>query len=132
MHKTVRPLPPRLIVMESPTFYAMLHAIERVGMKAIEVATHPEYGIDIAACMVMPNFQIPDERKRELVEFAMKARMPIIENVKADNGSKFISKALDKSAPKPLETASAHCDQAATIVWNPDPTTGATCACCSP
>ncbi|ONN97117.1 PLP-dependent aminotransferase family protein, partial [Burkholderia cenocepacia] len=73
------------IAVESPTFYAMLHAIERMGMKAIEVATHPEYGIDIAAlaaiaksqpiaaCMVMPNFQnplgfqMPDERKRELV-----------------------------------------------------------------
>ncbi|RQS47766.1 PLP-dependent aminotransferase family protein, partial [Burkholderia sp. Bp8984] len=59
------------IAVESPTFYAMLHAIERMGMKAIEVATHPEYGIDIAAlaaiaksqpiaaCMVMPNFQNP-------------------------------------------------------------------------
>ncbi|NDV76589.1 PLP-dependent aminotransferase family protein, partial [Burkholderia cenocepacia] len=86
------------IAVESPTFYAMLHAIERMGMKAIEVATHPEYGIDIAAlaaiaksqpiaaCMVMPNFQnplgfqMPDERKRELVEFATKAGMPIIEN----------------------------------------------------
>ena len=86
------------IAVESPTFYAMLHAIERMGMKAIEVSTHPEYGIDIAAlaaimksqpvaaCMVMPNFQnplgfqMPDERKRELVEFAAKADMPIIEN----------------------------------------------------
>ncbi|MCA7993955.1 PLP-dependent aminotransferase family protein [Burkholderia cepacia] len=86
------------IAVESPTFYAMLHAIERMGMKAIEVATHPEYGIDIAAlaaiaksqpiaaCMVMPNFQnplgfqMPDERKRELVEFATKAGMPLIEN----------------------------------------------------
>ncbi|WP_420887044.1 aminotransferase class I/II-fold pyridoxal phosphate-dependent enzyme, partial [Burkholderia metallica] len=86
------------IAVESPTFYAMLHAIERMGMKAIEVATHPEYGIDvaalaaiaksqpIAACMVMPNFQnplgfqMPDARKRELVEFATNAGMPLIEN----------------------------------------------------
>jgi DNA-binding transcriptional MocR family regulator len=86
------------IAVESPTFYAMLHAIERMGMKAIEVATHPEYGIDvaaltaitkaqpIAACMVMPNFQnpvgfqMPDVRKRELVAFATKVDMPIIEN----------------------------------------------------
>ncbi|WP_310678478.1 aminotransferase class I/II-fold pyridoxal phosphate-dependent enzyme, partial [Burkholderia multivorans] len=69
-----------------------------MGMKAIEVATHPEYGIDIAAlaaiaksqpiaaCMVMPNFQnplgfqMPDERKRELVEFATRVNMPLIEN----------------------------------------------------
>ncbi|MET5021207.1 2-aminoadipate aminotransferase, partial [Burkholderia pseudomallei] len=72
--------------VESPTFYAMLHAIERLGMRALEVATHPGEGIDIdalarilateriAACMVMPNFQNPlrilkpDERKRPLVE----------------------------------------------------------------
>ncbi|REG48779.1 GntR family transcriptional regulator [Paraburkholderia sp. BL6669N2] len=87
-----------VIAVESPTFYAMLHAIERSGMKAIEVATHPEYGIDIdelariidsqpiAACMVMPNFQnplgfqMPDERKRALVELLAGADVPIIEN----------------------------------------------------
>lgn len=86
------------IAVESPTFYAMLHAIERMGMKAIEVSTHPEHGIDIealaaivesqtvTACMVMPNFQnplgflMPDERKRELVEYLTKRDIPVIEN----------------------------------------------------
>ena len=76
----------------------MLHAIERLGMKVIEVPTDPQRGLDvealeriaqaqpIAACMVMPNFQnplgfrMPDERKRQLVEFAARADMPIIEN----------------------------------------------------
>ncbi|MHA7680317.1 aminotransferase-like domain-containing protein [Cupriavidus sp. PET2-C1] len=90
--------PGDVIAVESPTFYAMLHAIERMGMKAIEVSTHPEYGIDIAAlagimksqpiaaCMVMPNFQnplgfqMPDERKRELVELLTRADIPVIEN----------------------------------------------------
>lgn len=90
--------PGDVIAVESPTFYSMLHAIERMGMKAIEVPTHPEYGIDIAAlaetarsqpiaaCMVMPNFQnplgfqMPDDRKRELVGFAEKTGIPIIEN----------------------------------------------------
>lgn len=90
--------PGDVIAVESPTFYAMLHAIERSGMKAIEVATHPEYGIEvealakiiesgpIAACMVMPNFQnplgfqMPDERKRELVDLLAKAGIPVIEN----------------------------------------------------
>jgi len=90
--------PGDVIAVESPTFYAMLHAIERMGMKAIEVPTHPEYGIDvgalaaimasqpIAACMVMPNFQnplgflMPDERKRALAELAAKHDIPIIEN----------------------------------------------------
>jgi DNA-binding transcriptional MocR family regulator len=90
--------PGDVIAVESPTFYAMLHAIERLGMKAIEVATHPEHGIDIdalariaqaqpiAACMVMPNFQnplgfqMPDERKRRLVEWLTQADIPVIEN----------------------------------------------------
>jgi DNA-binding transcriptional MocR family regulator len=86
------------IAVESPTFYAMLHAIERLGMRAIEVPTDPHFGIDIAAlagiigkqpiaaCMVMPNFQNPlgfqmsDERKRELVELLTRHDIPVIEN----------------------------------------------------
>lgn len=86
------------VAVESPTFYAMLHAIERMGMKAIEIATHPRDGIDIdalaqvlnrrriAACMVMPNFQNPlgfqmsDENKRALVQLAERHNLPIIEN----------------------------------------------------
>ncbi|HEY4296082.1 MAG TPA: PLP-dependent aminotransferase family protein, partial [Paraburkholderia sp.] len=86
------------VAVESPTYYAMLHAIERLGMRAIEVATHPVDGIDIdalakvierqeiAACMVMPNFQNPlgfrmsDERKRQLVELLAAHDIPAIEN----------------------------------------------------
>lgn len=86
------------VAVESPTFYAMLHAIERMGMRAIEVATHPSNGIDldaleriierekIAACMVMPNFQnplgfqMPDARKQALVELLARHQVPVIEN----------------------------------------------------
>ncbi|MGH8780080.1 PLP-dependent aminotransferase family protein [Paraburkholderia sp.] len=86
------------VIVESPTYYAMLHAIERLGMRAIEVPTHPADGIDldvlaqivgrrkIAACMVMPNFQnplgfqMPDERKRRLVELLAAHEIPVIEN----------------------------------------------------
>ncbi|TDV27840.1 GntR family transcriptional regulator [Paraburkholderia caballeronis] len=86
------------VAVESPTYYAMLHAIERLGMRAIEVPTHPALGIDldalarvvarqkIAACMVMPNFQnplgfqMPDERKAQLVELLGAREIPVIEN----------------------------------------------------
>lgn len=86
------------IAVESPTFYAMLHAIERMGMRALEVPTDPRQGISIealrailaqqkvAACMVMPNFQnplgflMPDQRKRELVELLAAHDIPAIEN----------------------------------------------------
>jgi DNA-binding transcriptional MocR family regulator len=86
------------VAVESPTYYAMLHAIERLGMRAIEVPTHPSEGIDIealaaivarrriAACMVMPNFQnplgfqMPDARKRQLVDLLGAHDIPVIEN----------------------------------------------------
>ncbi len=86
------------VAVESPTYYAMLHAIERLGMRAIEVSTHPDTGIDldalervlkrqkVAACMVMPNFQnplgfrMPDENKARLVELAAAHDLPVIEN----------------------------------------------------
>jgi DNA-binding transcriptional MocR family regulator len=90
--------PGATIAVESPTYYAMLLAIERMGMRAVEVPTHPVEGIDIdalglaidehriAACMVMPNFQNPlgfrmsDERKRKLVSLSARHGIPIIEN----------------------------------------------------
>lgn len=86
------------IAVESPTFYAMLHAIERLGMRAVQVPTDPVRGIDIdalarliaqqpiAACMVMPNFQnplgfqMPDENKRRLVALLTDRGVPAIEN----------------------------------------------------
>ncbi|WP_149136238.1 aminotransferase-like domain-containing protein [Cupriavidus campinensis] len=86
------------IAVESPTYYAMLHAIERLGMRAVEVATDPVEGIDVqalarlfderpvAACMVMPNFQNPlgfqmsDERKQALVKLLTERDIPVIEN----------------------------------------------------
>lgn len=86
------------IAVESPTFYAMLHAIERMGMRALEVPTDPVTGISVealadilarqpvAAVMVMPNFQnplgflMPDERKRALVRLLAAYDIPAIEN----------------------------------------------------
>ncbi|WP_443114025.1 aminotransferase-like domain-containing protein [Herbaspirillum seropedicae] len=86
------------IAVETPTFYAMLHAIERLGMRALEIPTDPQRGIDvaaleermktqpIAACMVMPNFQnplgfqMPDSEKERLVRLAEQHQMPVIEN----------------------------------------------------
>ncbi|MBB3212041.1 DNA-binding transcriptional MocR family regulator [Herbaspirillum sp. Sphag1AN] len=86
------------IAVETPTFYAILHAIERMGMRVVEIPTDPVTGIDldaleavlatqkIAACMVMPNFQnplgsmMPDSHKQRLVELAHEHGMPLIED----------------------------------------------------
>jgi DNA-binding transcriptional MocR family regulator len=86
------------VIIESPTFYAALQALERLGLKAIEVPTHPREGIDLAAlsdalkrhrpkaCWVMTNFQnplgslMPDEKKRDLVKLLSEHDVPLIED----------------------------------------------------
>lgn len=84
------------VVVESPCFYACLQALERLGLRAVEVATDPREGIDLdaleqaivrhrpRACWVMTNFQNPlgsamDEAKqRALVELATRHELPLI------------------------------------------------------
>jgi DNA-binding transcriptional MocR family regulator len=86
------------VIIESPTFYAALQALERIGLKAIEVPTHPREGIDLEAlaialerhqpkaCWLMTNFQnplgslMPDENKRALVELLDRHDVPLIED----------------------------------------------------
>ena len=63
--------PGDIIAIESPTFYSTLLSIERMGMRVVEIATSPRDGIDlhslqnaldtldVAACIVMSNFQNP-------------------------------------------------------------------------
>lgn len=86
------------ILIESPTFYAALQSIERIGLKAIEVPSHPRDGIDLGAmeqaivmhqpkaCWLMTNFQNPlgsllaNDKKLALVEILAKYQIPLIED----------------------------------------------------
>jgi len=86
------------IIIECPTFYASLQAIERNGLKAVEVPSHPSEGIDLnalkdaiikhkpKACWLMTNFQNPtgslmsDDKKKELVALITKYQVPLIED----------------------------------------------------
>ncbi|MDB5826251.1 MAG: transcriptional regulator, GntR family with aminotransferase domain [Variovorax sp.] len=86
------------VIVESPTFYAALQALERMGLKAVEVATHPRDGIDLdaleraierhapAACWLMTTFQnplgslMPEPNKRRLVDVLARHRIPLIED----------------------------------------------------
>lgn len=90
--------PGSVIAVESPTYYALLQAVERMRMQVVEIETDPARGIDlaaleraivekgVAACIVMPNFQNPlgfqmsDERKRAMVEMLARYNVPVIEN----------------------------------------------------
>ncbi len=86
------------VVIESPTFYLVLQALQRLGLRAIEVATDPQRGMDLdalervlerqrpAACWVMSNFQNPtgasmtDASKARLVRLLAAHRVPLIED----------------------------------------------------
>ncbi|OLO13038.1 GntR family transcriptional regulator [Chromohalobacter japonicus] len=86
------------VIVESPTFYAALQALERNHLRAIEVSTHPRDGIDLeameraiqrykpAACWLMTNFQnplgslMPEDKKRDLVALLQRYALPMIED----------------------------------------------------
>jgi DNA-binding transcriptional MocR family regulator len=84
------------IAIESPTFYGILEA--SLGMRALEIPTHPREGIDlealdraikrnkVRACLLVPNFNNPlgccmsDKNKKQLVEMLSRREIPLIED----------------------------------------------------
>lgn len=90
--------PGDLIAIESPTFYAGLQASERLGLKVIEIPSHPRHGVSlpaleealrrhpIKACLLMLNFANPtgsrlsDDDKRALLALLRRHDVPLIED----------------------------------------------------
>jgi len=86
------------VVVESPTFYMALQALQRLGLRAIEVPTHVREGIDLGrlaqvielhrpkACWLTTTFQnplgslMPEAKKRDLVELLARHDLPLIED----------------------------------------------------
>jgi len=86
------------VAIESPAFYGCLQALERLQLRAVEVATHPREGVQpeslaavlerepVKACWFMPNFQnplgalMPPERKRQVAELLARHQVPLIED----------------------------------------------------
>lgn len=86
------------VIVEAPTFYGALQALERHGLKALEVPTHPRTGVDLdametaikrhrpKACWLMTQFQnplgslMPEEKKRRLVELLARHEIALIED----------------------------------------------------
>lgn len=86
------------VLIESPCFYAALQALERLGLRAVEVPADPATGADLdamarlierhapAACWLMTSFQnplgglMPADKKRALVELLERHAIPLIED----------------------------------------------------
>ena len=87
-----------VVAVESPTFYAALQVLERLGLQAVEVRTDPATGVDlnaleallrqrrVAALWCMPNFQnplgalMPTAHKQALAQLLARHRLPMIED----------------------------------------------------
>lgn len=86
------------VVIESPTFYAALQALERLRLRAIEIPCDPRRGLDldaladalrrhlVKACWLMPTFQNPTGStldaagRRELMRLLEAHEVPLIED----------------------------------------------------
>lgn len=87
-----------VIAIESPGYYALANTIERLGMKALEVRTDPETGIDLdalsaiignvhlSAVLITTTFQnplgflMPNDKKQALVTLLNTHGIPLIED----------------------------------------------------
>ncbi|ASZ13901.1 PLP-dependent aminotransferase family protein [Chitinophaga pendula] len=84
------------LAMESPCYPGILQLAVSLGLKVLELPTHPVTGIEIAdlkhviskidLCLLVPNFNtplgscMPDENKREIVTLLEKHNIPLIED----------------------------------------------------
>jgi DNA-binding transcriptional MocR family regulator len=90
--------PGDVVAVESPTFYAGLQASERLGLKVIEIPSHPRTGISVRAlaealqrhpvraCLFMLNFAnptgalVPEDNRAALLELLRRHEVPLIED----------------------------------------------------
>jgi len=86
------------VAIESPTYYALLEVLASLGLRALEIASHPRTGIDldqladalrtrpIAAVALMPTYSNPtgscmtDEAKARLIDLLETHDVPLIED----------------------------------------------------
>jgi len=90
--------PGDVIAVESPTYFSLPGAISALGMKIVEIPTHPQDGMDldrldsairkhrVRACVVMSNCHNPlgyvlsDQRKKDLADLAARRNIAVIED----------------------------------------------------
>lgn len=108
-------VPGDAVAVESPCYYSFLQIVQKQGLKALEVATHPRDGLSVDAleaalgsragrsvkvCLINPNFSnpmggaMPEAEKRRLVQLCERRGVVLIEDdVYAD---------LQHAGPRPL------------------------------
>ena len=87
-----------MIAVESPTYFSVLDSIQSLGMRTIEIPTHPSEGMSlelleaairkhrVKACVTMTNghnplgFVLPDDYKRHLAQLTAKYDVALIED----------------------------------------------------
>jgi DNA-binding transcriptional MocR family regulator len=90
--------PGDVVALESPTYFSLLESIASLGMKVIEIPTHPQAGMDldelerairkhrVKACVVLSNCHNPlgyvltDDYKKALVELTARWDVAVIED----------------------------------------------------
>jgi DNA-binding transcriptional MocR family regulator len=90
--------PGDVVAIESPTYFGLLHSLEDLGLRALELPTDPVAGVDlaaleralqrkaVAACLFSSCFNnplgctAPDDKKRELLRLLARHRIPLIED----------------------------------------------------
>lgn len=86
------------VAVESPAYPLMLQLLENMGLKALEIPTHPQHGMSVdaldlatrerkvAACLLVSNFSnplgcvVPDADKARLARMMAERNIPIIED----------------------------------------------------
>jgi len=86
------------VAIPTPTYYCFLQLLETLGVRAVEVRSHPARGVDpadlagvldrhsVAACVLCPNFNNPDgslmpeEAKAEVVRLLAERDIPLVED----------------------------------------------------
>lgn len=86
------------VAVESPAYFGTLRLLNSLGLRVLELPTHPDTGVDpddvkkalqkhdIKACLFVTNFSnplgfcIPDEQKKELVQLLSFHGVPLIED----------------------------------------------------
>jgi len=108
------------VAIESPICFDALQSLEVMGLRALEIPTHPRDGISldalrfaiehntVSACLVISNFNnplgscIPGDNKRELVRLLARHTIPLIENdifgeIYFDDQRPTVAKAYDRT-----------------------------------